>query len=92
MCSSLLQGHDRLTIFSLKKEVTTAMQLEVKPSFQPREDVLVLTSASSLASDLLGKFDFENTFAKIPPLPGTDRNKLSSNYQRISQTNKDETY
>ena len=61
---------------SLKKEVTTSIQPKVQPSFQPREDVLALTSASSLASDLLGKFDFENDFAKIPSLPGTDSKKI----------------
>ena len=57
-CSSLLQDHDPLKKLSLKKQVTTSVQPKVQPSLQPREDVLRLTSASSLASDLLGKFDF----------------------------------
>ena len=78
-CSSLLQDRDPLTVVSLKKEVTISVEPTVQPSLQPREDILALTSASSLANDLLDNFDSENTFAKIPPLPGVDRN---TNYQR----------
>ena len=68
----ILQGCNLLSIVSLKKQCLTSVQPKVPPSLQTSEDVVVLPSSSSLASALLGKFGFENPFAKHPPLPETE--------------------
>ena len=76
------------------KQITISVSPLVQPSLQPRADVLALTPASSLANDLLGKFDFENNFPKIFFLPGTNRKHFGIKLPkiRLSQTKNSDKY